>query len=194
MSEKNETFITPVGIASFPYLWKENDFGTTPKFELTLLLDEEAYASSEMKAIRAAVKAMCISEHGEEPKNLKGWQSPFKKGDDKFEDDPDKYAIYEGMMCFTAKSTFLPGVVDKKRQPILDEEEFYAGCAARMSVNLFPWTYGKKKGIGLGLQFVQKTAEGERIGGGRRSAEDVFGDDLPSTGDDDSGSDEDYDV
>jgi hypothetical protein len=189
MSEQ-ENFVTPIGIASFPYLFKKNEFGNNPKYEMTLLLDKEAYDSKEMKALRGAVKRLCIEKFGDEPKNVKGWQSPFKDGNDKYEDDPEKYAVYEDKYVFTAKSQYEPGIVDAKRQPILDEEQFYAGCKARLSVNLYAWEYMKKKGVGLGLQFVQKTAEGEKLGGGKRSAEDVF-DAVEGNNDDDDFGDDD---
>jgi hypothetical protein len=189
MSEQ-EKFVSPVGTASFPYLFKKNEFGDNPKYELTVLLDKEAFNSKEMKAMRGAVKRLCIEKFGDEPKNVKKWQSPFKDGNDKYEDNPEKYAIYQDKYVFTAKSQFEPGIVDAKRQPILDEEEFYAGCQCRVAVNLYPWEYMGKKGVGLGLQFVQKTGEGEKIGGGRGNADDYFDDDIEVSDDDDFGDDD----
>lgn len=79
-----------------------------------------------------------------------------------------------GHWVFTASSKQRPKVVDLNVQPILDAGEVYSGCYAHVSVDFFPYNSNGKKGIGCGLQNVQKVADGDPLGN-RTSAEDDFG-------------------
>lgn len=79
-----------------------------------------------------------------------------------------------GHWVFTASSKQPPKVVDANVQDILDQNEVYSGCYARVSVDFFPYNSNGKKGIGCGLQNVQKVADGQPLGN-RTSAEDDFG-------------------
>ncbi|MDM0258255.1 DUF2815 family protein, partial [Clostridioides difficile] len=56
--------------------------------------------------------------------------------------------------------------------------EVYSGCYGRVSINFFPYNSAGNKGIGCGLQNVQKLADGEVLGGARASAEADFSDDF----------------
>lgn len=79
-----------------------------------------------------------------------------------------------GHWVFTASSKQPPKVVDTQLQPILDPNEMYSGCYARVSVDFFAYNSNGRKGIGCGLQNVQKLADGAPLGN-RTSAEDDFG-------------------
>jgi hypothetical protein len=65
-----------------------------------------------------------------------------------------------------------PGVVDQSVQPIIEPHAFYSGCYARASVN--PYYYDKKgnRGVAFGLNNVQKTRDGEPLGGRAAPAAD----------------------
>ena len=80
-------------------------------------------------------------------------------------------------MFFNASTKNAPLVVDLQRQDIIDPAEFYSGCYGKASVNLFPYSNSGNKGIGCGLNGVQKIADGEPLGGGRETADQMFGDD-----------------
>lgn len=58
-------------------------------------------------------------------------------------------------------------------QAILDPADLYSGCYVRASINLYPFSKNGNKGIGAGLNNIQKLAEGEALGG-RSRAEDDF--------------------
>ena len=58
-------------------------------------------------------------------------------------------------------------------QPILDRNEVYSGCYARVSISLYPFNTNGNKGIACGLGNIQKIADGEPLGG-RTRAEDDF--------------------
>ena len=80
----------------------------------------------------------------------------------------------KGHWVFTASSKQAPGVVDLGANPIMDQSEMYSGVYARVSVNFFPYNSNGKKGVGCGLNNVQKLTDGEPLGG-RSTPEEDFG-------------------
>lgn len=85
----------------------------------------------------------------------------------------------KGCWVFTASSKQRPGIVDANIQPIIDENEIYSGMYARATIRFFAYASNGKKGIGVGLNNVQKLADGEPLGG-RTSAEFDFGGGAPA--------------
>jgi len=75
-----------------------------------------------------------------------------------------------------ASSARKPRIVDLQIQDILDRDEVYSGCEARLSLNFFPYSSNGNKGVGCGLNHVQKVADGEPLGGARSKAEEDFAD------------------
>lgn len=80
----------------------------------------------------------------------------------------------KGCWVFTASSKQRPNVVDLNLQPILDPTQLYSGLYANVGVTFFPYNAPQNKGVGVGLENVQKTADGEPLGGCRATAEDDF--------------------
>ena len=82
----------------------------------------------------------------------------------------------KGHWVFTAscKADRPPFVVDANIQPILQQSEVYSGMYGRVNVSFFAYANSGKKGIGCGLNGVQKLRDGEPLGS-RVSAEDAFG-------------------
>ena len=119
------------------------------------------------KAIEAAKKAAIVAKWGgKEPKKL---DLALRDGDEK--DDE----VYEDHFYLNAKSNTRPGVVDRKKVPIVDEEEVYSGVWAIVSVTFFGYDKNGNKGVACGLNNIMKFKDGERLGG-RASAESDFGD------------------
>lgn len=79
-----------------------------------------------------------------------------------------------GHWVFTASSKQRPSVVDRNVQPIFEESQVYSGIYGNVNVNFFAYNANGKKGIGCGLNHVQKIADGEPLGN-RMSAEEAFG-------------------
>lgn len=77
----------------------------------------------------------------------------------------------------SSKADQAPEVVDKFRNPIVDQSEVYSGMYGRVAIRFFAYMFGGKKGIGAGLGNVQKLADGEPLGGSRIKAADDFADD-----------------
>lgn len=131
--------------------------------------DEKETVKAIQSAIEAAKKAGIVSKwDGKEPKKL---DLPLRDGDTDKEDDE----IYDDNFFVNAKSSTRPGIVDKKRVPIVDEDEVYSGMWAVISVTFFPYNVSGNKGVACGLNNVMKFKDDERLGG-RASAESDFGD------------------
>lgn len=119
------------------------------------------------KAIEAAKKAGITSKWGgKEPKKM---DMPLRDGDEK-EKDEDVYADH---FYVNAKSSTRPGIVDKKKVPIVDEEEIYSGVWCVVSITFFAYDSNGNKGIACGLNNLMKFKDDEHLGG-RVSADSDF--------------------
>ena len=78
-----------------------------------------------------------------------------------------------GCWAFTASSKQAPFVVDAQVQPIIDPTQVYSGMWGNVNVNFFAYNSAGKKGIGCGLNGVQKTADGEPLSS-HITAQDAF--------------------
>lgn len=81
----------------------------------------------------------------------------------------------KGCWVFTASANKdrPPFVVDAQVQPIIDATQVYSGMWGNISVSFFPYNSAGKKGIGCGLNGLQKTRDGEPLGN-RVTAQDAF--------------------
>lgn len=152
------------------------------KFSICLLIPKEDKAT--LKKIKAAIdeatqEGISTKWNGKKPANIK---LPLRDGD---EERADEAPEYTGVMFLNANSTQKPGIVDKDLNEILDPDEVYSGCWGRASINFYPFSVNGNKGIGVGLNNVQKLKDGERLGATRASAESDFGDDFDDGDDDD---------
>lgn len=145
------------------------------KFSICLLIPKEDKAT--LKNIKAAIdeaiqEGISSKWNGKKPANVK---LPLRDGD---EERADEAPEYEGMMFLNANSTQKPGIVDKDLNEILDPDEVYSGCWGRASINFYPFSVNGNKGIGVGLNNVQKLKDGEHLDAARASAESDFDDDF----------------
>ena len=175
-----DTVMTPEFRVSFPAVFKpkrqKGDATSEPKYGLTMLFPKGADLSKLKRAAEEAVK----EKWGDKPpKNLR---SPFRDQGEK------EYEGYEeGAVFVSASSKQKPGLVDRQRQDIIDETEFYPGCYARATLRAFAYDTNGNKGVAFGLNNVQKLRDGDPLGG-RTRAQDDFADDLPPDEGADSGS------
>lgn len=79
----------------------------------------------------------------------------------------------KGCWVFTASSKNPPFVVDAQVQNIINPTDVYSGMWGNVNVNFFPYNSNGKKGIGCGLNGVQKVRDGEPLSG-RVTAQDAF--------------------
>ena len=165
------------GLVRFSYvnIFKSRAFtdGQDAKFSICLLIKKSDTKTLDavQDAIDAAIEDGIASKWGgKTPKNL---HLPLRDGDAERADEAPEY---EGMMFLNANSTSKPGIVDEDCNDILDPDEVYSGCWGRASINFFAYDNHGNRGIGVGLNNVQKLKDDERLGGARVSAESDFGD------------------
>ena len=159
-----------------PYAHQPNQ---DPKYSSTLLIPKSDVATKQRidAAIQAATQQGVSDKWGGvRPPMI---AVPIHDGDGVRPSDGMPFGDEcKGQWVMTASSKLSPEVVDLSLQPILSESEIYSGMYARVSINFFPYNTNGKKGIGCGLNNVQKLEDGEPLGG-RTNAADDFGDDLP---------------
>jgi len=138
--------------------------------------EEKETVKALQTAIETAKKAGVVGKWGgKEPKKL---DMPLRDGDEKDDD------VYSGHFFVNAKSGTRPGVVDRKKVPIVDEEEVYSGIWAIVSVSFFAYDKSGNKGVACGLNNIMKFKDDEHLGG-RVSAEADFADIDDEEDDDD---------
>lgn len=176
---KGITLVTPVFRVSFPKVFKPeyNKQSKRDEYSVVALFDP----TEKLTAIKEAMMTVAKEAWGPDPKKWpKKWKNPIKdqavrekENDDGTKSMPDGYV--KGAYMITAKSKNKPGVVDGKKMPIEDEENFYAGCYARANVyiNTYDIDDGLSVGVSVSLNHLQKVKDGEPFSG-RRKAEECF--------------------
>ncbi len=169
---------------SYVHLFKPYAFqqGQEEKYSVTVLVPKtDTDTMARINAAIEAAKQRGISDkwNGQCPPIL---PTPVHDGDGVRPSDGMPFGDEcKGHWVFTAsaKEDYPPEVVDVNGNPIIDQSEVYSGMYGHVRVNFFPYAFGGKKGIGCGLGPVQKTKDGEALGGGRESAAQVFGTPIP---------------
>lgn len=173
------------GLVRFSYvnIFRSRAFreGQDAKYSICLLIPKSDKVT--LKKIQAAIDeatqdGVSSKWGGKMPKNL---HLPLRDGD---EERADEAPEYEGMYFLNANSNQKPGIVDKDRNEILDPDEVYSGCWGRASINFFPYDSNGNRGVGVGLNNIQKIKDGEHLGAARASAESDFDDDFEDTDED----------
>lgn len=117
------------------------------------------------KAIDAAIEEGLAKFGGKRP-NKASLKLPLRDGAER-EDE-----AYQGHYFINANSKLAPQIVDKHVKPILDRNEVYSGCYARVSLSFFAYNSNGNKGVACGLGNIQKIRDGEPLGGRPTAAED----------------------
>lgn len=121
-----------------------------------------------IKKIEAAVEAAAAAQWaGKRPKGLR---FPLHDGDE--DQDLDKYPEFAGFMYLNCKAKKKPGLLDASREEILDEDEVYSGAWGKVSLNFYAYDRTDGKGIGVGLNAIQKLKDDENLSGGGWSKDD----------------------
>lgn len=156
--------LTPEFRVSFPAVFKAKSFeGQEPKYSITMLFDKKADLTGLKKAIQAAAVEKWGEDKAKWPKNLR---TPLRDGDEK---ELDGYA---GHYFVNASSKQKPGLVNQKVEPIISEDDFYAGCYARATLQAFAYDTAGNKGVSFGLQNIQKLRDGDTFSGRRRPSDE----------------------
>lgn len=155
---------------SYFHGWEPTSINSGPeRYSVSVLIPKDDKET--VKAINDAVDAAIeegISKFGGKKPNKAAIKLPLRDGDTEREDE-----AYAGHWFINANSKTAPQIVDKAVKPILDRDEVYSGCYARVSLNFYAFNSNGNKGIACGLGNIQKIRDGESLGG-RSSAADDF--------------------
>lgn len=165
---------------SYVHLFKPYAFqpGQEEKFSCTILIpksDTETMARINNAIAAATEKGVSDKWNGVRPPVI---PNPVYDGDGVRPSDgmafgPECRGHY--VLTASAKADYPPEVVDAQLNPVINQSEIYSGIYARVNISFFPYAFGGKKGIGCGLGPVQKTRDGEPLGGSTPKASQVFG-------------------
>ena len=162
--------------ASYVHIFQPrvSDNGGDPKYSVTLLIPKTdtvtingIYAEIERAKQEGAQKAF----NGNIPPQCR---TPLYDGDGYRQSGEAFGEECRGCMVITASAKQQPVIVGLDMQNILNPADVYSGCYIRANINFFAYNSNGNKGIGCGLNAVQKIEDGEPLGG-RVSAEEAFG-------------------
>lgn len=155
---------------SYFHGWEPTSINGGPeRYSVSVLIpkDDKETLSAIEKAVDAAIEEGVAKFGGKKP-NKAAIKLPLRDGDTEREDE-----AYAGHYFINANSKTAPQIVDKSVKPILDRDEVYSGCYARVSLNFYAFNSNGNKGVACGLGNIQKIKDGEPLGG-RSSAADDF--------------------
>ncbi len=143
-----------------------------PKYSTTILLPK---SNTAMKAAIDAAIEQAVNDgvskkwNGVKPPYI---AIPIHDGDGARPSDGMPFgAECRGHWVFTASGKQAPFVVDAQVQNIINPSEVYSGMYGNVNVTFFPYNSNGKKGVGCGLNGVQKVRDGEPLSGRVTAAE-----------------------
>lgn len=172
--------VTPEARIGYPHVFTAHkmDEKSEAKYSMEMYFPK----SADITPLKTAALNAAAEKYGpDKAKWPKGLKFPFKDGDNLLASGKVNEG-YEGAIVVRASAKKQPGLVNGKREPILDENQFYAGCYGRAELVAYTYDVTGNKGVGFALLNVQKTKDGEKFSG-RKDAKDVF-DEVKSTSDD----------
>lgn len=157
---------------SYANVWEPKSVnGNEPRYSVSIIIPKSDTETIELinQAIDNAITDGVPKFGGKKP-NKKTIKLPLRDGDTEREDE-----AYADSYFVNCNSKTAPQIVGLDRLPITDETEVYSGCFARVSINFYAFNTNGNKGIAVGLGNIQKTKDGEPLGGFRISAASDFG-------------------
>ena len=175
--------ITPEDRLMWAWLFKPrlNKKTGEPSYQCDVVFTPAAMRTPEFAALKAAAEKAAVDKFGDKLRGLiaaEKFINPFWKNERKIDAETGKLPDgYEPGGCYiTLKSKHRPGIVQNTAaglQPIIDENEVYAGCWVRASVDC--WAFdNESKGVNFGLANVMKIRDDTPLGSRRTKAEDDF--------------------
>ena len=155
---------------SYFHGWEPTSINNGPeRYSVSVLIPKSD--TQTVKAINESIDAAIeegVAKFGGKKPNKAAIKLPLRDGDTERDDE-----AYKGHYFINANSMTPPQIVDKQVKPILDRNEVYSGCYARVSLNFYAFNSNGNKGVACGLGNIQKIRDGESLGG-RSSATDDF--------------------
>ena len=174
--EKNEVFITPPVIISYPHLFEAQKMEDKDiaMFSAGLVFPPDTPPEVRRK-LQELIDAAGRAFHGKNYDQMKQngeLTMPIRT-------DWAKKGYPEGSYYLNAKTKTQPGVVgpsagkDGRPMLITNPDDVYPGCIVRASINFFGYSRKGNAGVSTGLRNVQKIREGTRLDS-KRLASDEF--------------------
>lgn len=162
-TKKNPTKVVTGEVRlSYATVWQPKSInGGREKYSVSMLIakDDKATLAAINAAIDAAITEGAGKFGGKIPLKA-ALKLPLRDGDAERDD-----AAYAGHYFVNANSINKRQIVDANVAPILDRSEVYSGCYARVSINFYAFNTNGNRGIACGLGNIQKTRDGEPLGG-----------------------------
>lgn len=154
-----EIIQTPIGILSYPHLFKARPVmeGGEPRFSCNLIFDEIAQKSAEYMALRKLANDTALEFFGtrmKDPNFARRLRAPFRSCVDRA--NTKGYDVPNGMFIAPWSKT-QPKVVGPDTHEITVPTDVFAGQRARVQVNAFAYENAGNVGVSFGLQAVQIT-------------------------------------
>ncbi|WP_288686249.1 DUF2815 family protein [uncultured Catenibacterium sp.] len=128
---------------SYFHGWEPTSINGGPeRYSVSVLIPKDDKET--VKAINDAVDTAIeegIAKFGGKKPNKAAIKLPLRDGDTEREDE-----AYAGHWFINANSKTAPQIVDKAVKPILDRDEVYSGCYARVSLNFYAFNSNGNKG------------------------------------------------
>ncbi len=140
---------------------KLNQSKTAEEYGACLILNPEEPST---QALLDAIEQVATDKWGTKAPTMleRGkLRHPIHEGDTDMEDDP----AFAGKLYCNAKSRRQPQIVDRKVQPIIDQDEIFSGCYCNVSISIYAYDVPENKGVGIGLNNIQLVRKGERLSG-----------------------------
>lgn len=159
---------------SYANVWvpKKNEGGEKAKYSCALIIPKSDTVT--LKKLEDAIEAEIVAGipkfGGKRPPNAT-LKLPLRDGDAERPDDE----TYKDAWFINANSDNAPGIIGADKQEIINHDDVYSGCYAKVHVTIYPYNFNGTKGIACGLNNIMKVADGERLSGGE-SAEAAFAD------------------
>lgn len=169
---------TPAVRVSYPAVFEKRSMnGGVPAYSVTLMFDKkDADHMAFLKLLMADMTKVLegnwpdvatrprIPLHGHD-------KSPVKDGDTAINQQgiplKEKNPEYAGHFIIRATSyNDTMTVVDKNKADILDRSQLYGGCVCKANINPYARMRSDNQGISVGLNGIQKWADGESFGSG----------------------------
>lgn len=150
-----------------PHLFKTHAIpgsDSPPKYSTVVLLPKGYDLAPLREIMLAAAQSKFGETVGKELLETKKVKLPIRKQNEMAEQGKVGFSDVEGDLFFNASSESQPGIVDGKREPILDPEKIYSGVVANVQVQCYGWTHPMSgRGLSFDLQNVQRVRDGEKL-------------------------------
>lgn len=173
---ENQLVLGPVRLSFVNVFEKVESPSGVMQFGLTAMVPkaDKALVKRMNDAIKAGIAAG-IRSNKITKNDIKNLKLPIHDGDDK-ESRGNRGSEFDKMWYFSSTNARnQPGVVDRDKQPIVDDDEVYSGIWAYLHVTFHAFNRRGTRGIRCNLNHLMKFKDDDRLDG-RKSVDEAFED------------------